>query len=152
MTLRVRILLLGTVACMWATMALAVPAAQAATPEFGVEKFVTANCLEGHSTCVEEAIGPYSVPKEPSLSEAREGAYTQAAGHPAFGVTAFKINTIGAIPEATPTGIVTHVRTDVARGVSTNPEAVGKCTMAEFEGVEVASGIFTPPTCKPEPK
>jgi hypothetical protein len=158
MTSRVRGLLLGTVACaatvVCTAMALAVPAAQAA-PEFGVETFVAANCIEGHGTCVEESLGPigpfsffYSIPKEPSLAEAREGAYTQAAGHPAFGITAFKINTVGNVPEATPTGIVTHVRTDVAPGVSTNPEAVGKCTMAEFQGVEVASGVFTPPACK----
>jgi hypothetical protein len=154
MTLRMRTrsLLLGTVACavtvVCTAMALVAPAAQAA-PEFGVERFVAANCIEGHGNCVEEAIGPYSLPKEPSLAEAREGGYTQAAGHPAFGVTAFKINTIGNIPEAAPTGIVTHVRTDVAPGVSTNPEAVGKCAMPEFEGIEVAPGIFTPPACKP---
>ncbi len=146
MTLRVRSLLLGTVAC--AVVAFSAPMAQGA-PEFGVEKFVAANCIEGHENCVEEALGPYSLPKEPSLAEAREGAYTQAAGHPAYGITAFKINTVGNVPEAAPTGIVTHVRTDVAPGVSTNPEAVGKCTMTEFEGVEVATGVFSPPACKP---
>jgi hypothetical protein len=148
---RVRGLLLGTVAgaatvvCLG--MALVAPAAQAA---FGVEKFVAANCKVGHENCVEEALGPYSLPTEPTKAEAEAGGYTQAAGHPAVGITAFKINTVGAnVPEAVPTGIVTHIRTDVAPGVSTNPEAVGKCTQAEFEGIEVASGIFTPPACKP---
>jgi hypothetical protein len=127
--------------------------AQAATPEFGVDKFVAASCAEGHPNCGEELLfGAYSFPKEPNPTEAREAAYTQAAGHQPFGITAFSINTIGSIPEAIPTGVVTHVRTDVGPGVSTSPEAVGKCTMAEFEGTEVApgTGIFTPPACKAE--
>jgi hypothetical protein len=168
MTLRVRGLLLGTVACaatvVCVGMALVVPAAQAAIP-FGVEKFVAANCKVGHETCGEETIEVplpppfppfiYSFPKEPNLTEAREAGYTQAAGHPVVGITAFKVNTEGTFPNAAPAGvatggIVTKVRTDVAPGVSTNPEAVKKCTMAEFEGHEVAPGAFTAPTCSAE--
>jgi hypothetical protein len=156
MTLRVRSLLFGTVACVftvaYVAMALAAPAAQAAG--FGVEKFVAANCKIGHPECGEELLlGAYSVPKEPSLSEAKAAGYTQAAGHPAYGITGFLVNTEGApIPEATPAGIatvgpVTHVRTDVAPGVSTNPEAVEQCTMEEFEGKEEAPGAFTAPKC-----
>jgi hypothetical protein len=157
MTSRVRSLLLGTVACAVTATCVAttlvVPAAQAALP-FGVESFVAANCKTGHPECGEEEakFGPltYSFPKEPSLSEAQAAAYTQAAGHPAFGITAFKINTEGAFPNEVPAeiatgGIVTHVRTDVAPGVSTNPEAVKKCTMKEFEGIEAAPGVFTGP-------
>jgi hypothetical protein len=160
MTLRVRIWLLGTVAgavmVLSAVLALVVPVAQAAVP-FGAEKFVAANCIESHPECVEEEVkvGPfvYSLPKEPSLSEAREGAYTQAAGHPAFGVTAFKINTEGTFPNAAPAGVatggvVTHVRTDVAPGVSTNPEAMAKCSFAEF-GAEALPGssLYVEPKC-----
>jgi hypothetical protein len=163
MTSRVRSLLLGTVACaatvVCAGMALVVPAAQAA--EFGVEKFVGANCKVGHENCVEEALVlplpypplVYSLPKEPSLSEAKEGGYTQAAGHPAVGITAFKVNTEGTFPNAAPAGVatggvVTHVRTDVAPGVSTNPEAMAKCSFAEF-GAEAlpGSGLFPEPKC-----
>jgi hypothetical protein len=158
MTLRTRGWLLGMVASVAVAaggMALAAPMVQAAVP-FGIEKFVAANCKTGHPECGEELLfGAYSVPKEPSLSEAREAGYTQAAGHPPFGVTAFQVNLEGAIPEAAPAGIatvgpVTHVRTDVAPGVSTNPEAVKKCTIEEFEGHEVAPGVFTPPTCSAE--
>lgn len=143
MRFRVRVWLLGTVAC--AIVGLSAPAAQGA---FGVESFVAANCKTGHEKCVETAIGEYSFPKEPSLAEAQEGGYTQAAGHPAVGITAFKINTQGAFPHEVPTGVVTHVRTDVAPGVSTSPEAVGKCTMAEFNHLEVAAGFFLAPECK----
>jgi hypothetical protein len=159
MTLRVRSLLLGTVACAftvaYVAMAMAAPAAQAAG--FGVEKFVAANCIVGHSECGEETLlGPYSaVPKEPSVTEAKEAGYTQAAGHPAYGVTAFSVNIEGTIPNAVPAGIatgnvVTHIRTDVAPGVSTNPEAVKQCTMEEFDGHEVAPGVFTTPECSSE--
>jgi hypothetical protein len=163
MTLRARSLLLGTVACaatvVCAWMALVVPAAQAVP--FGVERFVAANCKTGHENCGEEALVlpppypplTYSLPKEPSLAEAREGGYTQAAGHPAVGITAFKINTEGTFPNAAPAsvatgGIVTHVRTDVAPGVSTNPEAMAKCSFAEY-GAEAlpGSGLFPEPKC-----
>ncbi|HEX4838422.1 MAG TPA: hypothetical protein VFV03_07865, partial [Solirubrobacteraceae bacterium] len=158
MTLRTRIWLLGTVACAVACVGVAFAASAAlAVPEFGVERFVAANCKAGHEACGEEAIGPigpftYSLPKEPTLAEAKEGGYTQAAGRPPYGITAFNINTVGAIPNAAPTGIVTHVRTDVAPGVSTNPEAVAKCSMAAFGSVEPVpgTGFFPAPTCGAE--
>ncbi len=155
MTLGTRISLLGTVAV--AVLAIAAPMAQGA--EFGVESFVAANCKEGHENCVEQAVGPFSLPKEPTLAEAEEGGYTQSAGHPPFGITAFKVNTEGTIPNAAPAGIgtggvVTHVRTDVAPGVSTNPEAVEKCSMTEFGSVEPVpgTGFFPAPTCSAETK
>ena len=157
MTLRFRGWFLGMVACVTACAVVGVGASVASAASFGVETLVAANCKTGHATCGENLLlGPYSAsPKEPSLTEAREAGYTQAAGHPAFGVTAFQVKIEGNIPEATPAGIatvgpVTHVRTDVAPGVSTNPEAVQKCTMAEFEGTELAPGIFSKPTCSPE--
>ncbi len=148
MGFRVRVWLLGAVAC--AIVAFSAASAQAAG--FGVERFVAANCKVGHSECGEETLlGPYSAfPKEPSLTEAREAGYTQAAGHPAYGITAFSINTIGSVPNAVPTGQVTHVRTDVAPGVSTNPEAVKQCTMEEFEGHELVPGVYTEPKCSAE--
>jgi len=146
-----RLWLAGVLACVLAAFS---AAAASAAPEFGVERFFAGNCKTGFEACGEEQIkfGPltYSLPKEPSKAEAEIGGYTQAAGHPAVGVTAFKINTIGEVPEAAPTGIVTHIRTDVAPGVSTNPEAVPKCTMAEFEGTPFGGGVFTPPTCSSE--
>jgi hypothetical protein len=135
-------------------MALAAPAAQAA---FGVEKFVAANCITGHEACGEEELkyGPltYSYPKEPNLTEAREAGYTQAAGHPAVGITAFKVNTEGEFPNEAPAGIaqgsvVTHVRTDVAPGVSTNPEAVEQCSFKDFgEEALPGSGLYHAPAC-----
>jgi hypothetical protein len=136
--------------------AVVVPAAQAApTVPFGVETFVAANCSEAHETCGSETIGPYSLPKEPTIAEAKEQGYTQAAGHPAWGITDFKVNTEGEFPNAVPAGIlehkvVEHVRTDVGPGVSTNPEAVEKCSFAEFGEKELVPGeeIYAEPACK----
>jgi hypothetical protein len=131
-------------------------AAPGALGAFGVESFVAANCKVGapFEKCAEESVTlpppypplTYSFPKEPTKAEAEVGGYTQAAGHPGWGITAFKINTVGTFPEAAPTGVVSKVRTDVAPGVSTNPEAVPKCSMSEFEGTKAGS-FFTKPTC-----
>jgi hypothetical protein len=155
MGFRVRVWLLGMVACAatvaCTAMALAAPAAEAAG--FGVERFVAANCIQSHESCGEEAGTTY--PKEPTLAEAREAGYTQAAGHPPWGVTAFKVNTEGKpFPNEVPAGIgaggvVAHVRTDVAPGVSTNPVAVEECSIEEFVGKEFVpgSGFFEASKC-----
>jgi hypothetical protein len=140
-----------------ASVAVAAPAAQAAVP-FGVEKVTASNCSTGHEGCYGEAvvIGPfeYWVPKEPNLTEAIEQGYSQAAGHPAFGITDFKVNTEGALPNEVPAGIATtgpvnHIRTDVGPGVSTNPEAVEKCTMEQFGEHEAVpgTGFYAEPAC-----
>jgi hypothetical protein len=135
---------------------LAPGAGAAGPPAFGVEKFVAANCSAGAGPeeCGSETITviphvlEYSVPKEPTLAEAKEKGYTQAAGHPSYGVTHFNVNTVGTYPNAAPTGVVTHVRTDVGPGVSTNPEAMEKCSMEEFNAIEVAPGFYKAPECK----
>ena len=144
----VRVLLAAPlIGAILALVAVAAPAAQAAS-SFGLESVFASNC--NNTTCGELAI-PSLQPKVVANSE----LYTQAAGHPVGGITQFKVNTEGEFPNAVPSGIatggiVTHVRTDVGVGVSTNPEAVAKCSMKEFGETEVAHGIFLPPACKPE--
>jgi hypothetical protein len=139
-------------------VAVAAPGAQAAV---GIEKFVAVNCDVGFEECAQEpgpatAFGPTTVPKEPSKAEAEEQGYTQAGGHVPFGVTDFKVTTVVtgkplASTEA-PTGIVTHLRTDVAPGLATSPAAVPQCSGAEFGETEAlpGSGLFVAPTCSPE--
>jgi hypothetical protein len=141
-----------------AIFAVSVPAAQAAT-EFGAETLVAGNCTEKYEACGSEEIKlapglEYSFPKEPTLAEAREQGYTQAAGHPAWGSTDFKVTTEGAFPNEVPAGLQTtgpvkHVRTDVGPGVSTNPEAVPLCTMKQFGEKEVVprTGFYPAPEC-----
>jgi hypothetical protein len=119
-----------------ASIAVAAPAAQAAVP-FGIEDIFAANC--NVSTCGEFG--------GPALKNSE--LYTQAAGHPLAGITAFKINTEGGVPS----GVVTHVRTDVGVGVSTNPEAVAKCSFEEFGKEAIpGTGLFEKPACKAESK
>ncbi len=154
MGFRVRVWLLGTVAC--AIVAFSAPAAQGA---FGVEKFVAVNCIEGHDACAEETVGstlfgPLQIPKEPTKAEAEAEGYTQAGGHIPVGVTDFIVTHIGdyAKGEAVPTGAVTHVRTDVAPGLATSPIAVAQCTQAEFGEKEAVpgTGFYAAPTCNSE--
>ncbi len=135
-----RIWLAGAVAGMAASaIAIAPGSAAAAEPSFGVAKFLAGTCtVEG---CNEES----------ALSE----LFTQAAGHPDFGVTDFTLNTtaIPVTPVALePIGNVKNVRVDLPRGLSVNPEAVPECSMAEFgeaelPGVPPGTGFYPPTKC-----
>src|ERR1700721_1887549 len=144
-------LLAPLVGALLALVAVSAPAAQAATA-FGPEILVAGNCTEAFKTCGSNPLtGPYAFPKEPSVTEARAEGYNQAAGHPAWGITSFKVNTEGELPNAVPAGLLTtgpvkHVRTDVGPGVSTNPEAVPFCTKEQFGEKEVVPGSGFYPT------
>ena len=130
----VRVSLLALVVS--ASVAVAAPAAQAA---FSVESLFASNCQEG-ATCT-------ATSTEGNHSE----IFTQAAGHPPQGVTDFTIKS-KEIPQTlpgqfAPEGNVKNIRTDVGPAESTNPESVAKCSVADFTGIEVATGVFTGPTC-----
>ncbi|HEU0250349.1 MAG TPA: hypothetical protein VFR48_06465, partial [Solirubrobacteraceae bacterium] len=141
MTLRTRFWLLGMLAAV-AAMSVGV-AAPAAFGAFEVERFFAANCKV--DTCKNAPT------RAEELKNAETEGYSQVAGHPPFGITDFKIDAPGGVPS----GIVTHVRTDVGQGVSTNPEAVEKCAFEEpkkeheFGTKEVipGTGFFPAPTC-----
>ena len=148
MRVKVRILLLASaVAC---TLALSASAAYAS---FGIEKFVAVNCKV--ETCAQTTttiapFGTYYEPKEPTAKEEEEKkeGFTQAGGRVPFGITDFKVKTEGSLPTEKPEGKpVTHIRTDVAPGLATNPTAPEVCTKAQFETKEEAPGLFLPPTC-----
>jgi hypothetical protein len=132
-------------------------AAQAAV---AIEKLVAVNCGVGHEACGQEATGktdifgtPVFVPKEPSKAESEAEGFTQAAGHVPFGITDFKVATEGELPTTQkPTGITTHIRTDVAAGLATSPAAVTPCTAEQFGAAEAipGSGFYNAPTCPAE--
>jgi hypothetical protein len=127
-------------------------AAQAAGEVPVIEKLVATNCKV--STCGEEPVEGFSEPKAKiSEAEAKAEGFTEAGGRVPYGVTDFKVLTIpgGEYSKNTvvPTSIVTHIRTDVAPGLATNPFAVERCTLAEFgEETIPGTGFFTAP--KPE--
>ena len=117
----------------------AAPAAHAA---FGVERFFATVCTV--ATC-----GEGGAPVKNSE------LFTQAAGHPNFGITDFRLNSIEQKVPFTafiPEGNIENLRVDVPAGLSTNPEAVPQCSQEEFapKGSEVAPGTFLASECKPE--
>lgn len=125
-----------------AAFSVVVPAAQA-TEALGVESLFAGNCKEGFEKTCNKAATPAE-----EVAKAEKEGYNQAAGHPPYGVTEFKIDTIGTFPKEVPLSVVTHVRTDVGPGVSVSPQAMAKCSLKEFNGIEVAPGFFTASECK----
>ena len=67
--------------------------------------------------------------------------YTQAAGHPDFGITDFRFATtkVGAGHEA-PTGKVKDARVDLPPGLAVNPEATEQCTEAQLQQFKCPAG------------
>jgi hypothetical protein len=129
--------------------------AQAAAELPSVEKLVATNCKV--ATCGEEEVekGPFGEPffepkAEISEAEAEAEGFTEAGGRVPYGVTDFKVFTIPGGKYSTdsvvPASIVTHIRTDVAPGLATDPFAVERCTLAEFgEETLPGTGFFTAP-------
>lgn len=138
-----------------AIFAVTAPAAQGAV---GIEKFVGVNCVATHEDCGEKTVGadvfaePLEETVEPTLAESETEGYRQAAGHVPYGVTDFMVTHTGEYSkgEAIPTGIVDHVRVDVAAGLATSPAAVPQCTQAEFGETEAipGTGFYAAPKCK----
>jgi hypothetical protein len=55
--------------------------------------------------------------------------YTQAAGHPPFGITTFELNSKSGAPE----GALKRVRVDIPPGLAADPQALPTCSDTEFE-------------------
>lgn len=140
---------IGAALLLSASMALAPAGASA----FGLEPegFFAGNCKAGHSNCAE---GVEKVEPPKTELEAKEAGYTQAGGFVPFGVTDFRIKTVEISGVKYPEGIaeggsIKNIRTDVAPGVVTNPQAIPQCSVASFTGLEVepTHHLFTEPTC-----
>jgi hypothetical protein len=58
--------------------------------------------------------------------------YTQAAGHPEWGITSFEVNTSGSGSSRKPEGQVKRLRVDVPPGLAADPQALPSCSRAEF--------------------
>jgi hypothetical protein len=140
-----------------ALVAVSAPAAIGAEAP-AIEKFVATNCIV--ETCGQEnVLGPFFEPKaKVTVKEAEEEGFTQAGGRVPFGITDFQIATFeegkpetlpGSYPKKVPTSVVTHLRTDVAPGLATNPFAVPQCTFEDFGTTEAVpdSGFYGPPKC-----
>jgi hypothetical protein len=147
MRFQARFWLLALICC--ASAAALMPSTSLGAEVPAIEKFVATNCTV--SKCGQEnVLGPFNEPKaEISEEEAHKEGFTQAGGRVPFGITDFKILTTGSYPDKVPTSLVTHLRTDVAPGLATNPFAVPQCSLANFGTTETSpgSGAFLPPKC-----
>jgi hypothetical protein len=93
-------------------------AASAAQAAFGPETFEAGTCV--NHTCT-----------YPSVEADHKEAFTQAAGHPPWGITKFVMKHSGSSIEG---ASVKRIRVDVPPGLASNPQApLPKCTVAQFQ-------------------
>jgi hypothetical protein len=129
-----------------AVMALgAVFVAPSAQAEFGIAKWESITCKEDVETPAPggKIEGPPPIAPPPGQCKGAttpEKLFTQAAGHPPFGITDFTLNTFplgtpgaGGFPE----GFVKDIIVDTPEGLSVNPEAGPQCplTMIQTTGL-----------------
>ncbi len=122
--------------------------ASSAQATFGIAKWEALTCKENVDTPLVPGLGgaieaPFPIAKDPGqcTDATPEKLYTQAAGHPPFGITDFTLNTL-TMPatEGFPDKFVKEIVVDTPEGLGVNPEATPvKCTVAELSAV--------PPTC-----
>ncbi len=97
-----------------AFFAVLAPQAQAS---FGAELFEAGTCI--NTTCT-----------YPSVEANPKEAFTQAAGHPPWGITTFELHHSGNNIEG---AALKRIRVDVPAGLAANPQApMPKCTQAQF--------------------
>lgn len=144
----------GPIGLLVLTAALLVVAlgASPAKAAFGIADWQAVTCAENADTPTE--IGPppaaltgtFPIPDDPEqCNDTTEGKwYTQAAGHPNFGITDFTLNTLsGPGVNGFPDGFIQEIVVDTPEGLGVNPEATPvKCTVAELSEVPA-------PTCNP---
>jgi hypothetical protein len=112
-----------------AIAALSAPVAQAG---FGIKTFEAGTCKSDTPECT------YTAPESQF--------FTQAAGHPPFGITGFEVNTTSL---GEPEGSIEDVRVDIPPGLAVNPQATEQCSKEQFEsgtcpvGSEVGSDEIT---------
>lgn len=118
------------------------PAAHAAV---GIQKWESLTCNENADLPAplpaefgipeEGTEGTLPEPAEQCTGETSEKLFTQAGGHPNYGITDFKIDTypsffgLGGFP----TSFLKDIVVDTPEGLSVNPEALPQCEVAQLE-------------------
>jgi len=106
---------------------------------FGVEEWQALTCVENEDTPAEFGEKEVGFPPPPAGGQCTKATplkwFTQAAGHPNFGITDFTLNTFSAPTFANfPEGFVKEIVVDTPEGLGVNPEAsTVKCTVEELE-------------------
>jgi hypothetical protein len=68
--------------------------------------------------------------KECRYSSPHSAFYTQAAGHPPWGLTGFELASSGGVPNGSP---LKRIRVDIPPGLAADPQALAVCSKAQFE-------------------
>lgn len=110
--------------------------ASPAKAAFGIDRFEALTCK---TDATAPGLGNWEANGDPCLaSDPVERFYTQAAGHPPKGITAFLLNQTGGAPNF-PEGAIKELRTELPEGLGVNPEATPQCTRKQLSEV-VAPG------------
>ncbi|HEY1355835.1 MAG TPA: hypothetical protein VGF09_05930 [Solirubrobacterales bacterium] len=108
---------------------------------FGIKNWEALTCKEN----VDEPAGPGLPPLPPAAGQCTKDTesqwYTQASGHPNFGITDFELNNkIQAAPnlffEGFPEGFIKDDEVHLPEGLNVNPEATPTCTLEQAENEE----------------
>jgi hypothetical protein len=62
-----------------------------------------------------------------------EDFYTQAAGHPPYGITSFEVNSQETLLGTEPEGALKRIRVDIPPGLAADPQAIETCSRETFE-------------------
>jgi len=122
--------------------------ASSASAAFGIDRWEALTCAENEDSPEnfgEKDIGfPPPPAAEQCTSETEGKWFTQAAGHPDFGITDFMLNTFSGAPFINfPEGFIKEIVVDTPEGLGVNPEATTeKCTVEELSAEPA-------PTCSP---
>jgi hypothetical protein len=100
-------------------------AAPSARADFGIANWEALTCAVD------------ATPVDPCTAADVSDFYTQAAGHPNFGITDFKLNT-GAFE--VPEGNVKDIRVELPEGLGVNPEATEQCTVVQLASSSCPAG------------
>ncbi len=113
MRLKARIWLVSVLAC-----SVAAVSSSPAHAEFGVKRWEAGTCKV--TSCKDAG------------AKQEEEFFSQAAGHPNFGITDFEMNYKEVLGAKQPEGHIQDVRVDLPAGLSVNPEATETCTEAQL--------------------
>ncbi len=125
--MRVKARPLGLLVLTAALFVLAIGASPARAA-FGIENWESLTCKENEDTAA--APGAFPLPQAPNQCTAATEPkfFTQAAGHPNWGITDFTLNNTAGFPE----GFVKDIIVETPEGLSVNPEATPQCTIAQL--------------------
>jgi hypothetical protein len=106
--------------------------ASAAQAEFGIAKWEALTCNTDESAV---GLGNWAANGNPCEETDEESRfYTQAAGHPPFGINAFLMNQTGGTPNL-PDGFLKETRVELPEGLGVNPLATEQCTVKQLSEV-----------------